>query len=111
MTNVSNCTLGKSAPGVAAIAITMALSCLTVGASVARADSQDDDYLRQLKNYRVTVPTQYESDAIHDGKLACDLKSQGLRDYDVYQRIQARNSRTDKYTIHTLISVALLLEQ
>jgi hypothetical protein len=93
----------------AAVATTVMSCTLTLGAPSAWADSQDDYFLEQLKDNRITVPSDYVDEAIHDGKLACDLKRQGLRDYDVNQRLQAKNPTSKPNVIYTLAAVAVLV--
>jgi hypothetical protein len=80
------------------------------GAATARADSQDDHYLQQLDAYGVDAPGgKGATTAIEAGKLACNLKEQGLRDYDVNVELEAQYPRVDSNTIAKTAAVAILV--
>lgn len=93
----------------AAVATTVASCTLALGAPPAWGDSQDDRYMQQLKAYGLNVSTDQRDIAIEVGKAACDLKGQGLRDYDVNQELEAEYDATSSATIAKLAAVAILV--
>jgi hypothetical protein len=87
------------------------MSCLlTYGAPSAWADSQDDHFMQQLNAYGVRVTSdEGTAAAIEAGKFACDLKRQGLRDYDVNNELEDKYPRNSSSIIATTAAVALLV--